>query len=78
MTTTIEAPPLIALGRVHAARLRDLYRSAGWPSQDKVEVELLAAGLLERVSEANGHDRVKLTDAGINYLALAFYKNRQA
>lgn len=68
----------MALGRVHARRLRELYRSAGWPSQDKVEVELLAAGLLERVSEVSGHDKVRLTDAGINYLALAFHKNRQA
>lgn len=68
----------ITLSRIHARRLRDLYRSAGWPSQDKVEVELLAAGLLERVSEISGHDKVKLTDAGINYLALAFHQNRQA
>lgn len=73
-----EASPIISLGRVHARRLRDLYRSAGWPSQDKVEVELLAAGLLERVPSISGHDRVTLTDAGINYLALAFHKNRQA
>ncbi|MBU0589186.1 MAG: hypothetical protein KJ852_16575 [Gammaproteobacteria bacterium] len=74
---TIETMPM-ALGRVHARRLRELYRSAGWPSQDKVEVELLAAGLLERVTEVSGHDKVRLTDAGINYLALAFHKNRQA
>jgi hypothetical protein len=75
---TMDAAPVIHLGRVHATRLRDLYRSAGWPCQDKVEVELLAAGLLERVSGVTGHDRVKLTDAGINHLALAFHKNRQA
>ena len=75
---TMEASSVITLGRAHARRLRDLYRSAGWPSQDKVEIELLATGLLERVSEVSGHERVKLTDAGINYLALAFYKNRQA
>jgi len=75
---TMDAAPVIHLGRIHATRLRDLYRSAGWPSQDKVEVELLAAGLLERVSGVTGHDRVKLTDAGINHLALAFHKNRQA
>lgn len=74
---TIDAAPLINLGRVHARRLRDIYRSAGWPSQDKVEVELLAAGLLERVLTDNGHDRVKLTDAGIHHLAMAFHKNRQ-
>jgi hypothetical protein len=76
MNTTESTP--MALGRVHARRLRELYRSAGWPIQDKVEVELLAAGLLERVTELSGHDKVKLTDAGINYLALAFHKNRQA
>ena len=75
---TLETTPAITLGRGHARRLRDLYRSAGWPSQDKVEVELLAAGLLERVSSASGHETVKLTDAGIRHLALAFHKNRLA
>jgi len=75
---SMDAAPVINLGRIHATRLRDLYRSAGWPCQDKVEIELLAAGLLQRVSSVTGHDRVKLTDAGVNHLALAFYKNRQA
>ena len=51
---TLEINPAITLGRAHARRLRDLYRSAGWPSQDKVEVELLAGGLLERVTEVSG------------------------
>jgi hypothetical protein len=74
---TLDSTPM-ALGRVHARRLRELYRSAGWPSQDKVEVELLAAGLLERMTALSGHDQVRLTDAGIKYLALAFHKNRQA
>ena len=68
----------IALGRAHARRLRDIYRSAGWPSQDSVEVELLAAGLLERATEPSGHDKVRLTDAGILHLAQAFHSNRQA
>ena len=69
-------PPL-ALGRTHARRLRDVYRSAGWPCLDTVEVELLAAGLLERITAPGGHDKVRLTDAGISYLAHAFQKNRQ-
>jgi len=68
----------IALGRHHARRLRDLYRSAGWPSQDSVEVELLAAGMLERMTEPSGHHKVRLTEQGIAYLAQAFHKNRQA
>jgi hypothetical protein len=44
----------IALGRTHARRLRDVYRSPGWPCLDSVEVELLAAGLLQRVVESSG------------------------
>lgn len=68
----------IALSRIHARRLRDVYRSAGWPSQDSVEVELLAAGLLGRLVEPTGHDKVRLTDAGIAFLAEAFHSNRQA
>ena len=31
--TVIEASP-VALSRVHARRLREIYRSAGWPCQD--------------------------------------------
>ena len=67
-----------ALGRIHARRLRDVYRSAGWPSQDAVEVELLAAGLLERLQVDGGAERVRLTDAGITFLAQAFGQNKQA
>ncbi|WP_373684581.1 hypothetical protein [Ramlibacter montanisoli] len=38
-----------ALTRAHGRRLRDIYRSAGWPCQDALEIDLLAAGMLERV-----------------------------
>lgn len=65
------------LGRHHARRLREVYRSAGWPCLDTIEVELLATGLLERTTTPGGHDKVRLTDAGIHYLAQAFQKNRQ-
>jgi hypothetical protein len=74
-STTING---IALGRTHARRLRDVYRSAGWPCLDSVEVELLAAGLLSRVAEHGGLDKVRLTDTGITFLAQAFHINRQA
>ena len=30
---------------LHSRRLREIWRSAGWPCQDLIEVELLAAGL---------------------------------
>jgi hypothetical protein len=66
-----------ALKRIHAKRLREVYRSAGWPCLDVVEIELLAAGLLERLHR-EGHDYVRVTDAGIQYLARAVQSNRQA
>ena len=68
----------VTLSRIHARRLRDVYRSAGWPCQDSVEVELLAAGLLARLVEPSGHDKVRLTDDGIRFLAEAFHTNRQS
>jgi hypothetical protein len=58
--------------------LRDNFRSAGWPFQDVIEIELLAAGLLERVTDARGVDCVRVTDVGIQYLAGAVQSNRQA
>lgn len=68
----------VTLKRVHAQRLREVYRSAGWPYQDVVEVDLLAAGLLKRTSSDTGHPLVALTDAGIAHLAQATQGNRQA
>lgn len=70
----------VNLKRVHAQRLREVYRSAGWPYQDTVEVELLAVGLLERVSgdQGQGPELVRVTQDGLVYLAGALAGNRQA
>jgi hypothetical protein len=70
-----EPPPL---NRQHHRRLRDIYRSAGWPCADMVEVELLAAGLLERRVSADGHETLRVTDAGIQTLARVFASNKAA
>ncbi len=68
--------------RAHARRLRELYRSAGWPCLDAIEVDLLAAGLLERVGTPDNtgtlRDTLRLSDAGIAALALAQQRNRAA
>ena len=66
------------LTRAHARRLREIYRSAGWPSQDGVEIELLAAGMVERLRQAAGGETLRVTDAGIQFLAQALQRNRQA
>jgi hypothetical protein len=76
LAMTKPEPP--SLKRVHAKRLREVYRSAGWPCLDVVEVELLAAGLLERVPDASGLECVRITDAGIQFLAGAAHTNRKA
>ena len=70
-------PLLDKLGRYHAKRLREVYRSAGWPFQDTVEIELIATGLLERVTQANGQDTVRVTGVGIAYLAQCIQKNKR-
>ena len=57
-------PPPAALTRAHGRRLRDIYRSAGWPSQDPLEIDLLAAGLLERRRSPLGHETLRVTDGG--------------
>lgn len=64
------------LSRAHARRLRDVYRSAGWPCQDPLEIELLAAGLLERVLSPSGHECLRVTQAGIEVLAGTLKVNR--
>ncbi len=67
-----------ALTRAHGRRLRDIYRSAGWPCQDALEIDLLAAGMLERVRSPLGHETLRVTDAGLQWLATVVARNRAA
>jgi hypothetical protein len=59
-------------------RLREVWRSAGWPCHDMVEVELLAAGLLERRSDRDGRETLRVTDAGVAALAATLQHHRRA
>ncbi len=68
----------LALTVGHRRRLRLMWRSAGWPFQDLVEVELLAAGLLERREDGDGRERLRVSDAGIRVIAETTRKNRSA
>lgn len=80
-TTSIDPTPghsEIPLGRYHLRRLRALYRSAGWPCQDMLEIELLAAGVAERVSNPAGLETIRVTDAGLRLLAAQASRNRAA
>lgn len=67
---------MASAAEIRLRRLRDVYRSAGWPSHDPVEIELLDAGLLERRTAQTGHETVRLTDAGIAAIARTLERNR--
>ncbi len=71
-------PTSLPLTAPHRRRLREVWRSAGWPCQDMLEVELLAAGLLQRVRDDGGRETLRVTDAGIAVLAATLQKNRTA
>jgi hypothetical protein len=72
----MNSPP--RLTELHRRRLRAVWRSAGWPSQDLVEVELLAAGWVERVRDGHGRETLRVTDAGIRELAATLARHRAA
>jgi hypothetical protein len=66
------------LGRAHARRLREVYRSAGWPCLDVIELDLLAAGLLQRICSSSGHETLRVSDSGLAFLATNLRVNRAA
>ena len=70
--------PVFNLPATHRRRLREVWRSAGWPYQDLIEVELLAAGLLERRQDPAGRETLRVTDAGLQVLAQTLQRNRAA
>ena len=70
--------PAATLGKPHARRLREVYRSAGWPCQDALEIDLLAHGMLVRVRSPEGHETLRVTDPGVQWLAQALARNRNA
>ncbi len=54
------------------------YRSAGWPCHDAIEIDLLAAGLVTRESQGAGPETIRVTEAGIDAIAVALHGNRRA
>lgn len=67
-----------APSRAQQRRLREIWRSAGWPCCDTVEIELLAAGWLERVRDAAGRETLRVTEAGVQVMAAGLAANRRA
>lgn len=59
----------LLLTRFHRTRLMQVWRSAGWPCRDGIEIDLLAAGLLSLQTGADGRETLRLTEDGIAELA---------
>src|ERR1700749_3928049 len=72
------SPAVPSLTELHRRRRRTIGRPAGGPSQDLVEVELLAAGWVERLRDGHGRETLRVTDAGIQVLAATLARNRAA
>ncbi len=68
----------MALTAAHRRRLREMWRSAGWPCHDPIELDLLAAGLLERRWDAAERETLRVTDAGLQGLAAARQRHQAA
>ena len=64
--------------RVHLARLLLIWRSAGWPCRDAIELDLLAAGWVVLSTAESGHETLRLTDAGIRLLAEFRQRNQRS
>ena len=76
---TPTSPSTATPGKVHLRRLRQYYRSAGWPCHDNLEVDLLVAGLVERsLPDAAGLESIRVTEAGLAALAGYRQQNRHA
>lgn len=66
------------LTRSHRTRLMQIWRSAGWPCKDGIEIDLLAARLVVLQETAGGCETLQLTDAGIAWLADARQRGLRA
>lgn len=64
--------------RAHLTRLMAIWRSAGWPCRDAIELDLLAAGWATPSEAASGHETLRLTDAGIRLLAQSRQRNQRS
>ncbi len=72
------SPAAPKLRRVHLTRLRHIYRSAGWPCHDPIEIDLLAAGCLMLLRDDQGRETLRPTPEGLQALAQARQQNQAA
>jgi hypothetical protein len=67
-----------ALSAAHRRRLREVWRSAGWPCKDLIELDLLAQGYLLRHWDEQGRETLRVSDSGLQLLAQARQRHQAA
>ena len=72
MTDTPTSPRIT---RKHLTRLREIYRSSGWPCRDPLEVDLILSGLVQAERDCQGRETPYLTPVGLQALADAHVAN---
>ena len=73
-----DSPLSTPITRFHRTRLMQIWRSAGWPCKDGLEIDLLAAGLISLHIAPDGCETLRLTDEGIRTLAQARQRSVRA
>lgn len=69
----MNAPPVdgtsaFAPRPIHLTRLMALWRSAGWPCRDGIELDLIAAGWVASLRDDTGRETLRVTAAGLEAL----------
>jgi hypothetical protein len=72
--TDTSTPPRIT--RKHLTRLREIYRSSGWPCRDPLEIDLIVGGMVQAERYDQGRETLQVTPAGMLALAEAHATNR--
>lgn len=73
-----DSKPPVQLTRFHRTRLMQIWRSAGWPCKDGLEIDLLAAQLIALHVSPEGFELLRLTDEGVRALATARQRSVRA
>lgn len=74
----MSAQPAFIATRQHRTRLMHIWRSAGWPCRDPLEIDLLAAEWVQLRTDTLGRETLHLTESGIQALSEARRRNQRA
>lgn len=69
--TVVPLPDIAEPRSIHLTRLLSIWRSAGWPCKDAIELDLLAAQWICVDRDSAGRETLRLTQAGMQLLVAA-------